>query len=101
LSNNPGDPDTYAVLIAVFDEEPEWAKIMDPFVRRQDDILFYVFYIGNFITYIKVDKRPAPDWIRKLQLTPNTPLSIIQRSFMESKERQIMQKIVITNNRSH
>lgn len=93
---DPGRPDEYAVVLAVFDDDPEWAKIMDPFPGRygRNGIRFYCLYVGNFIAYVKVDKRPADAPMRELQVTPDAPLRILRRAYAESKERRIMAKIV-------
>jgi hypothetical protein len=96
INADPGRPDEYAVVLAVFDDDPEWAKIMDPFPGRygRNGIRFYCLYVGNFIAYVKVDKRPADSPMRELQFAPNTPLRIPRRVYAESKERRIMAKIV-------
>lgn len=97
LTADPGIPDDYSVVLAVFDDYPEWAKIMDPFPERYGDnrIRFYRLYVGNFIAYVKVDKRFADSPMRDLQFVPDTPLTILQRTFAESKERDVMRKVVL------
>ncbi len=72
----------------------KWAKIMDPFKGRIDDITFYTFYLGNIIAYIKVDKRKARTPMREMQIDPNKPLYLVKRNFWNSKEISIMQNIV-------
>ena len=101
LNADPGQPDEYAVVLAVFDDDPDWAKIMDPFPERYGEtgIRFYRLYVGNFIAYVKVDQRPAESPIQDLQLTPDAPLRIVQRSFAESKERCVMRNVVVETER--
>lgn len=94
LESDPGDPDFYATILASFDDDQSWAKMMDPFPERYDDIQFYRFYLGNFIAYIKVDKQNARTPLRELQISPNKPLYIVNRKFGGSKENAIMVKIV-------
>lgn len=99
LTADPGSPDDYSVVLAVFDDDPAWAKIMDPFPDRYGDnrIRFYRLYVGNFIAYVKVDKRFADSPMRDLQFAPDTPLTIVQRPFAESMERDVMRKVVLEN----
>ena len=101
LNADPGQPDEYAVVLAVFDDDPDWAKIMDPFPERYGEtgIRFYRLYVGNFIAYVKVDQRPAESPMRDLQLTPDAPLRIVQRTFAESKERCVMRNVVVETER--
>ena len=96
LSADPGQPDEYAVILAVFDDDSGWAKIMDPFLEHygENNIQFYRLHVGNFIAYVKVDRRPADSQMRDSQLIPDTPLRIVRRSFAESKERRIMAEII-------
>jgi hypothetical protein len=74
---------------------------MDPFPERYGEtgIRFYRLYVGNFIAYVKVDQRPAESPIQDLQLTPDAPLRIVQRSFAESKERRVMRNVVVETER--
>ena len=99
LAADPGTPDDYAVVLAVFDDDPEWAKIMDPFPERygENRIRFYRLYVGNFIAYVKVDKRVADSPMRDLQFTPDTPLNIVKRTFAESKESGVMKEVLLQN----
>ncbi len=101
LKADAGTTDEYAVILAVFDDHPEFPKIMDPFPERygKNGIRFYRFYLGNFIAYIKVDSQVADSGMRELQLSPDTPLTIVQRTFAESKEFGVMRKIVRANER--
>lgn len=99
LDSDPGTVDQYATVLATFDDDPSWAKIMNPFPERygENGIRFYRLYVGNFIAYIKVDQRSADNPMRALQLTPNSPLRIVRRCFAESKERRVMDRIVNAN----
>ncbi|MBU4211185.1 MAG: hypothetical protein KKD33_01225 [Verrucomicrobia bacterium] len=99
LAADPGTPDDYAVTLALFDDDPEWAKIIDPFPERygENRIWFYRLYVGNFIAYVKVDKRVADSPMRDLQFTPDNPLNIVRRNFTESKDRSVMKNILLKN----
>ena len=91
---NPGNPDFYSTILAFFHDDQSWAKIMDPFPERYDNIKFYRLYLGNIVAYIKVDKQLARTPLREMQLTPNQPLILITKEFWGSKENAVMKKIV-------
>jgi len=94
LESNPGNSDFYATALAIFDDDKTWAKIMDPFPSRNDDIKFYTFYLGNIKAYIKVDKQKARTPMREIQIYPDRPLYLIQRNFWGSKESSVMMNII-------
>ena len=94
LKSDPGDADFYAVVLAIFDDDQTWAKIMDPFQGRFDGIKFYTFYLGNIIAYIKVDKQKARSPMREIQMYPDQPLHIVTRKFWGSKESVIMSRVL-------
>jgi len=96
IESNPGDPDFYSTVLALFDDgdERNWPKIMDPFKGKISDITFYTFYLGNIIAYIKVDKRKAKTPMKEIQIDPNRPLYLVKRNFWDSKEVSIMRNMV-------
>lgn len=94
LKSNPGDGNFYSTLLAIFDDDRSWAKIIDPFSTRHDGIRFHRFYLGNIVADIKVDKRPALSPLKEFQISPNQPLILFTRNFWGSKENAIMKKII-------
>ncbi|MCP4367300.1 MAG: hypothetical protein GY797_04175 [Deltaproteobacteria bacterium] len=94
INSNPGDSHFYTTALALFDDKPSWAKIMDPFPTRFDNIKFYTFYMGNIVVYIKVDKQKSRAPLREVRLVPNRPLFLIKRRFLGSNEQLVMQKII-------
>lgn len=90
----PGNSEFYSTVLAFFNDDQTWAKIMDPFPERFDEIKFYRFYLGNIVAYIKVDKQLARSPLRQIQLTPNQPLILITREFWGSQENAVMKKIL-------
>ena len=88
LRKDPGDATTFSVLFSTWHPSSimDPSMIMDPFGERWDDVRAYRFYLGRFVAYIKVDRRPFPDPLAKAVLSPNGPLHIISREFAASKD---------------
>ena len=52
------------------------------------------FYLAGYVAYVKVDKRPAPEFMATFVLAPGGPLKLIGREFMQSKEFELAKSIV-------
>jgi hypothetical protein len=88
LRRDPGDMATFATLFSVWDDADPF--MMDPCAGRWDGgVRYYRFYLGRFVAYIKVDRRPFPDPLAKAVLSPNGPLHIISREFAASKDFRV------------
>jgi hypothetical protein len=102
LQRDPGDATTFATLFSVWDDgtEPLW---MDPIAERWDGVRSYRFYLGRFVTYVKVDSRPLPEQLAKAALTPEGPLHVVSRQLAASKDFRVAQHILTyeTNRRRH
>jgi hypothetical protein len=102
LQRDPGDATTFATLFSVWDDgtEPLW---MDPIAERWDLVRSYRFYLGRFVTYVKVDSRPLPEQLAKAALTPEGPLHVVSRQLAASKDFRVAQHILTyeTNRRRH
>ena len=56
LESNPGDSDFYATVLALFDDDQTWAKMMDPFPEQYDGIKFYRLYLVS-------ERKPHICWL--------------------------------------
>ena len=92
LRGDPGDAATFATLFSVWDEAQ--AFMMDPFAERWDGVLSYRFYLGRFVTYVKVDSRPLPEQLAKAALAQGCPLHVISRQLAVSKDFRVAQHIL-------
>ena len=92
LKGDPGDPDTFSIMVAKC-EDSLAPIILNPYPERWLDINFYRFYLAGYMAYIKVDRRPAPDFMGELALNPAKPLIIILRALRTSKDVKVMQDI--------
>jgi len=89
---DPGDAATFATLFSAWDEAVP--LLMDPFAERWDGVRAYRFYLGRFVAYIKVDRRPFPDPLATAVLTPEGPLHVISRQLAASKDFRVMEHVL-------
>jgi len=99
LNSDPGDPNTFAVSLAKFDD-PLGTVMLDPDRHKWFGINYCRFYLAGYVAYIKVDKRPPPQFIEDFVLVPNRPLVVILRNFRSSKELDLMKKLARSSVRS-
>jgi hypothetical protein len=92
LKSDPGEPDTFAVLIAKC-EERLGPIVLTPQAEKWGEINYYRFYVAGYMVYIKVDRKPAPDFMGELALNPERPLIIILRDLKTSNDFKVMQNI--------
>jgi hypothetical protein len=95
-ARDPGGPDEYAVVLAIFDDHPAATAMMDPFHRRKA-VSHYQFQLNKFIAQIKVDRRPFEHGLREVQLSDRSPLLIVVREFTHSKEFKVMRSLAQKN----
>lgn len=88
-----GSPQEFAVLLGRF-IEPGARILLDPHEDRCDGVNFCRFYLSGYVAYIKVDRRPAPDWMTPLLLMPDAPLKIVARSLKQSKELPLLRSFL-------
>jgi hypothetical protein len=50
-------------------------------------------YLAGYIAYIKVDRRPSPEFLQDFQLTADRPLVVILRDFKTSNELKLLGKL--------
>ncbi len=90
---DPGLPEDFSVTIARFDH-PLGGTLFDPHRDRNEEINYCRFYLGNYISYIKVDKRKTPEPHLYFCLKPDEPLRIISRNLEKSDELALLKKII-------
>jgi hypothetical protein len=93
LSNNPGAPEDFPVVIAKFGD-PNVTGMLDPHKDNFDGINFYRFYITGFVIYVKVDKGKMPEFLEPFYIRRGQPIWIILRDLHRSKDGKIMKNIM-------
>ena len=92
LAAEPGDPETFAVTLARFDE-PAYTAMLDPHPQRFDGIRYCQFYLAGFVVYVKVDRRPSPDSLATFILRPDVPITVLLRSARDGKDAAVMRDL--------
>jgi hypothetical protein len=92
LKGDPGDPDTFAILMAKC-EDRLGPIVLNPHPKRWWEVNYYRFYLAGYMAYIKVDRRPAPNFMGELALDPEKPLIMILRDLRTRKDLKMMQNI--------
>jgi hypothetical protein len=67
--------------------------VLTPQAEKWGEINYYRFYVAGYMVYIKVDRRPALDFMSEIALNPEKPLIISLRSLRTSKDFKILQDI--------
>ena len=94
LQSNPGDKDFFSVVLACFLDMPTKTAMMDPFKEWYEQVVYYRFYLGAYIAYIKVDRQRTPSAFKDFAFELGRPLTIVGREFDRSKEKVVMRKLV-------
>jgi len=92
LRADPGAFDDFGITFAMWNGT-EGPLFMDPFSERWGGVNYYRFYLGRYVAYIKVDRRPVPSIFSELVLRPDAPLLLVSRSLKRSKELPLMRRI--------
>jgi hypothetical protein len=92
LKGDPGDPDTFSIMMAKCDARVG-PIVLNPQPERWGEINYYRFYVAGYMVYIKVDKKPAPDFMGELALNPDKPLIITVRDLRTRNDFKLMQDI--------
>jgi hypothetical protein len=94
LRGDPGDAATFATLFSVWDDGAE-QLLMDPVEQRSDGgVRSYRFYLGRFVAYTKVDRRPFPEQLARGALTPVGPLHVASRQLATSKDFRVAERVL-------
>lgn len=98
LSESPGGPDDFSVVLSVFTRAAPPgivpAPIMDPFRERWNGANSYRLSFGAITAYVKVDQAIFPPKLRALMLAPNTPLHLVGRDYLSSTEAVVVSRII-------
>jgi len=94
LKGDPGNPVTFATVLSKF-ADPLGTIMLDPHNGRFKDngINYCRFYLAGYVVFIKIDKRPYPDPLMEMILSPGHPLYVILRDLRTSKEFPLMRKV--------
>jgi hypothetical protein len=93
LTGDPGAPEEFAVNLGRFDN-PTYAGILDPHLDRYEGINYCRLYLGSFVTYMKVDRRPPPAFLVDLAMRDGVPIVVVRRGDHEgSKDAAVMRAI--------
>ena len=60
--------------------------LMDPFRERWSNVNAYRFYFGEFVAYVKVDRRPFPPDLKLFALAIGPEVLVASRDFAKSKD---------------
>lgn len=90
---DPGDADSFATVLWMYDRHPASTVAMDPFFTRSDGINLYRFRLHRYVAWIKVDKRSFRQEFRNVQLSPRAPLLIMHANFEESQDHQLARAV--------
>lgn len=95
-NNDPGDRNFFAVTLARFNTTLE-TVLLDPHPEKFEGINYYRFYLADYISYIKVDRRDAPVSLSDVALSPNGSLVVISRELSGSSDLRVLQDITRAN----
>jgi hypothetical protein len=91
LIHDAGSPDFYSVILSIFDKPANNVATLSPEKTRLGGINCYKLYLSNFIVLVKVDSnRQFEEPLRSFCMENEKPLYILNRNFMDSKERGLM-----------
>jgi hypothetical protein len=88
LAGDPGPPEFFAIIAALFKSDIHKSFLVDPHPERFGHINYVRFYIyGGFTFLIKVDQRPSDSAFAPGILAPGKPLAVILRNPSPSEQR--------------
>lgn len=90
LHENPGDADSFSTVLARWhsDQVPDetFRFHSSPYQSRIDGVNVVRLYMGEFVAYVKVDRRPFPIPFSEHVLGATTPLTVVARDPLISDE---------------
>ncbi len=92
--NSTIESEEFSSILAKFTNEDLGLSVFDPIRERIERVNYYRFYFFGYILYIKVDKRPTPDFFKPLVIQEGSPLMIVGRDINKSKEYPLMLDVV-------
>ena len=78
--------DDYQFVCSHQKDHPYPKVILEPWKRRIEDINYAQFYLPDVQILVKVDKRPLPDFLRKIMVTSKPPHYIVLFPYKGSNE---------------
>jgi hypothetical protein len=91
--------DDFGVILSRWQYDAEHKSLvtglMDPFRERWGDENAYRFYFGEFVAYVKVDRRPFPPDLKLFALTAGPEVLVASRDFAKSKDFAAMRHTAI------
>ena len=98
LERNPGDPEQYSVCLCSFVEPiAHQGTMLFPYLQRHESLNFYVFSLRGYAALIKMDSRKTPMPFNFLQLSPDRPLYIVERSIRGTPQMHIINRVMNEN----
>ena len=99
INKDPGSQDDFSIVVSRFDDYLGKRFLLNPHKTKITGLNYYILYLGaGYKFYIKVDSRPLYGVLSALILKPNQPFYIpFLEDFSESKELNILKKIVMKN----
>lgn len=95
LNADSGGKEFFSVTLAYFVDLPTKTVMMDPLKEQYENVVYFRFFLGQYIAYIKVDQNPTPTLFEPYALSPDRPLVIIGREFHHSKEKSVVRNLVM------
>jgi len=92
-TRDPGEEDTFSISLIKY-SDPIGKAIIEPIPARWFNVNYYRFCLTGYVAAIKVDKRPAPDYMGRLRLNRNKPLFIAIREMPNEMELQLIFRAV-------
>lgn len=89
-----GDSESFSVVLSRFDYPI--AGILDPhlYKDKKSRIQYCRLYLGSYIADIKIDYNPTPEPYSNVMMKKNKPLCIIYRNLAETKEFDLIKKLL-------
>jgi hypothetical protein len=94
LLNHSNDRRVECVL-GEFDNDD--VPALDPHATRFDGVRLWLIYADRFIFYVKVDRRPMPNFLNIQNLRKHKVVYSVVRNWEKSKERSVLQNIARAN----
>lgn len=90
----PGEPEEFSCVLAKITDNNIDKTILDPHPERWYGINYYRFYLYGYVFYMKVDKRPTPDFFKPFNIKNEAPLIIVGRDISNAKEYPVLLNVV-------
>lgn len=91
LAGDPGPADLFGVILfRYFVPNSDFTEVQhaqpSPVFVRHMDLNAYMLRLADYAALIKVDKRPFPDGVQNLVISPSGPLRIVLRNYLMTGE---------------